>query len=156
MKTQEQLDSEELLRKSRFDYLNEVVSTFNYNNIAINPTDGACQYSPVYNVDGSIKSPGCAIGYKIPLELANKLDRISKETKNGSVNNHSIFNKLPDSLKELGRLFLLDIQCLHDNDCNWNDTGLSKKGIEKYNSIVTTWKLSLYNQTDKPLSTTLY
>jgi hypothetical protein len=51
----------------------------------------------------------------LPLELAKRLDYWS----DSSVNNPIVFNRLPDVLKELGKVFLGDMQHLHDRGPLW-------------------------------------
>lgn len=80
---------------------------------------------------------GCSIGRLITdKELCRKLDEFAMS----GVLAPDIFELLPPNLKELGQLFLYQLQALHDNDDNWlngsnTNNKLSDKGNELYESI---------------------
>lgn len=101
--------------------LEETVNHYNSKNRAANTS---CVYSPIPDV-----SEGCAIGRKIKdKQLCADLDA----HKHGGygVSNQSVFNVLPDELKELGMNFLHDLQRLHDEPAYWDEKGLSLSGAE--------------------------
>ena len=74
---------------------------------------GECTYAPQH-----AGTEGCAIGRHIPLALAKRFDSITNDT---SVSNPIVFNRLHDVLKELGKVFLGDMQRLHDRSWLWLD-----------------------------------
>ena len=84
---------------------------------------GICKYS------GPI---GCAVGRLIDdKELCEKLDN----SKDGNTGVRSVFDQLPDSVKELGEDFLARLQYLHDNECYWDDAGPNEYGIHSFITI---------------------
>lgn len=111
------------LKTARLRLLEETIKTYNSDNRSVINGCGreVCCYSP------SEKSPGCAIGRKISKKLAKKLDKFMNEG-TGSVKNDEIYNLLPKKLRCLGRVFLNDIQRLHDRSVNWNQSGLTEDG----------------------------
>jgi hypothetical protein len=100
------------LKQKQLEFLENTIKHFNSSNRGIDE-NGCCSYKN-----------GCAIGRHLQPELAEKLDRINMV----GASNPYVFNKLPKSLKELGRSFLLDIQRLHDDKKYWNLNGLSDEG----------------------------
>ena len=114
------------LQVKQLSLLNDTIAYFNLFNLCMD--DGRCQYSPIKG-----RSEGCAIGRKLPLELAQKLDKefTFSPYENNSICDREVFNLMPDELKELGQSFLAKLQSLHDDKSNWNEDGLSgwgKKG----------------------------
>ena len=94
-------------------------------------TERRCAYSPIkLGLEGT--SEGCAIGRKIPAELAEELDA---EIGGSAVGNTDIFNRLPEELKILTIQFLEVIQYLHDSNGSWDDKGLTQLGKEKVEQI---------------------
>lgn len=66
---------------------------------------------------GCTYTAGCAIGRVLPMNLRIILD---KGDNNGTgVSNRYIFDQLPDKLKKLDKLFLREMQRLHDSHSNW-------------------------------------
>lgn len=107
------------IKEKQLDFLNDTISHYNSSNRSL--IGSFCSYLPQTN-----KSLGCAIGRHVPdKELCKEFDKI------GSVNQNKVFNRLPSELKELGQIFLREIQILHDNANNWNETGLTPYGKDK-------------------------
>lgn len=75
---------------------------------------------------------GCAVGRLIPdKSLCEKMDA----SLNSAVDCDFVQNLLPKDVKELGKDFLADLQCLHDRSDSWDHSGLSESGLEYWNSI---------------------
>jgi hypothetical protein len=115
------------LQEKRRELLDETCKHFNSTNRSVGRFS-ECKYGGV----------GCAIGRKIPNKRL--CDRLDGEYTT-SVDDPSIFNKLPAKLKELGQDFLTDLQKLHDEENNWNEKGLSKVGKAARTKILKTFKL---------------
>lgn len=111
------------------EFLKDTISHYNKNNrssILIDGNDRCTYLSP------NDKSEGCAIGRHIrDKELCKRWD----ELPNPMSSVYSIFDELPEHLKELERYFLLAIQRLHDNPNNWTEKGLSETGKHMANQI---------------------
>lgn len=116
--------------EGRLNLLAETAKHFNSKNRGFNKTRQQCVYT--HGCNG-----GCAIGRKVDAKLARKLQRVSKL--NTEITNYDIFDLLPDSLKQLGMKFLSVVQGLHDDEDNWDETGLSKLGISEYKRILRTY-----------------
>ena len=111
--------------QKRLKLLDETAAHFNKNNRAYDAEMERCCYS--HKVNG-----GCAIGRKIPAELAEKFDFFAT---NNAVHAPRILDNLPPELQELGSDFLSMLQALHDQPDNWDDAGLNSKGRAYYNII---------------------
>lgn len=83
---------------------------------------GNCVYSHKCN-------GGCAVGRLISGELAEKL--------RGQI--EIVFNWLPPEIRELEMAFLEELQLLHDEISNWNDNGLSSKGMKDWEDLRRKW-----------------
>ena len=118
------------LQEKQLAFLEETAGFYSTNNRALNNT-GDCVYI------STDKSPGCAIGRHIPAELAKNLD----DAPFSGVSNDDIFNTLPYSLKELTKMFLMNIQDLHDTAWNWDEEGLTEAGRKKVLAIRTDFNL---------------
>jgi hypothetical protein len=126
-------EAQKTLQEKRLAFLNDTLAYYeadpvNRRNAALGDTGcgnhAECTYAPQH-----AGTEGCAIGRHLPLELAKRLDYWS----DSSVNNPIVFNRLPDALKELGKVFLGDMQHLHDrgplwieNDCQ-TDTAAERR-----------------------------
>jgi hypothetical protein len=75
---------------------------------------------------------GCAVGRLLDEDLAEALDQMPES----SVARPDIFNMLPQSVKDLGFLFLKDLQLLHDISSNWTTEGLSEEGMGIFENMV--------------------
>jgi len=97
-------------------------------NRAINNNSLACLYS------GEI---GCGVGRLIEdKDLCARLDSLG----NGAgVCNYSVFEQLPDNVKELGQEFLQDLQKLHDGGHYWTPVGLSDDGDDFMTRLEAKW-----------------
>lgn len=114
----------ETLKDKQLKVLNDTANYFNLNNRSVIEV-GRCKY----HIDGK---QGCAIGRLIEdIELKKELDLLP----NTGVNDNTVFNKLPDNIKELGQPFLTDLQRLHDNVNNWDEKGLSVGGYWWFTKI---------------------
>lgn len=109
------------IEQSRLEFLEDVAAHYNSNNRAI--LNGDCVYQK------TAKSEGCVIGRACPIEI----QRILPSSKN--VKQDSVWQKLPEELRELGKDFLHQCQCLHDNSCYWNEEGLSDEGKQEVERI---------------------
>ena len=116
------------INERRLEILEWEKNNRNLNNRSVD--GGICKYS------GPI---GCAVGRLVDdKELCEKLDN-RKDGKGTGV--RRVFNRLPDSVKELGIDFLSSIQYLHDNDCYWDDAGPNESGIHSFITIEEHFKL---------------
>ncbi len=114
------------IKQKRLAFLDDTAGFYNSNNRCVTDA-GGCRY---YLKGKS----GCAIGRHIEdKKLCQEFDS-NFEFMTG-VSDESIFEKLPDDLKELGVGFLAQIQILHDIRSNWDENGLSEMGNQKYESI---------------------
>lgn len=75
---------------------------------------------------------GCAVGRLLDENTAEALDQMPES----SVGRPDIFNMLPQHVKDLGSLFLKDLQLLHDISSNWTTEGLSEEGMEFFQNMV--------------------
>ena len=107
------------LQQKQLEFLNDTINHFNINNRGIDTKSGHCSYQK-----------GCAIGRHLDKDLAKELDE-SDELSDFTI----IVERFPEKLKELGGRFLIDIQQLHDYGSNWNETGLSQRGVERVETI---------------------
>lgn len=133
------------LNEKRLALLEETAAHYNSDNRCESGT--SCVYSPTtVGLEG--KTEGCAIGRKLPKELAIKFDEISKNNDDmgGVISHHSLFDLLPNELKDLGADFLTDLQQLHDLTWNWDATGLSSSGLEDVNNIKAKIKANEYDE----------
>jgi hypothetical protein len=109
---------------------------------------GRCRYTPEALGKTLEQSEGCAIGRKIPRELAIEFD-----AKNYSgVFEGKVFCLLPEELQTLGRDFLTSIQQLHDDEFYWTPKSLSRFGVMKLRDIIDYYKLEA-NKFQKYLTT---
>ena len=105
------------LQQRQLDFLENTVKYYSEDTSRRAADNYSCRYR---TSDGR----KCAIGRHIPDELYNE-----------KIEEHSIFEIfkyecIPDELKELGGIFLCDIQYLHDKNFNWENCGLSSTGEE--------------------------
>ena len=116
------------LKEKQLAVLEETVNHFNRNNRAVKLIDKKykCVYSPVEGI-----SEGCAVGRLVKdKSLCDKFDE-----RRLSVTSPHVYNLLPPEIQELGDGFLRDLQNLHDDEHNWNKTGLSSIGKNEYINI---------------------
>ena len=111
-------EAQKTLQEKRLAFLNDTLAYYeadpaNRRNAGSGFNVGACTYAPQH-----AGTEGCAIGRHLPLELAKRFDSTPHDT---SVSNPIVFNQLPDVLKELGKVFLGDMQRLHDRPWLWLD-----------------------------------
>lgn len=118
----------EELQQKQLAFLEDTIGHYNINNRCVKY--GECRYSPKsIGLEGI--SEGCAIGRHLTEKLALSLDKGS----NTVVYKPEVFKKLPGSLRKLGKDFLSEVQCLHDNTRNWDESGLSVEGENKVRMI---------------------
>ena len=118
----------EELQKKQLNLLEETVKFFNSENRCITQY-GGCNYY----LEGK---DGCAIGRKIEdKELCKELDKGLGPDLESGVDKILVFSRLPDNLKELGQKFLHRLQRLHDDQENWNYSGISPKGEDVVKDI---------------------
>ena len=80
-----------------------------------------CVYSPVEGI-----SEGCAIGRMIAdKDVCRKMDEIK-----ACIDEKILREFIPQEVLELGITFLADLQQLHDKQIYWQNTGLTKEGVE--------------------------
>jgi len=107
------------LQTKQLQLLNDTIAHFNSTNRA--HQYGRCQYAPIEGI-----SVGCAIGRLIEdKKLCAKFDKGMSKTVNG------IFGQLPKELQQYQKDFLNDLQSLHDDENNWESTGLTEQGFEE-------------------------
>lgn len=122
------------LQQKQLEFLNDTIKYYSVNPQQRRCISGnACKYSPASL--SITTSEGCAIGRKLPKELAIKLD---KEYSSGV---SLIFNILPKDMQELGKMFLVSVQNLHDDSDYWTKNGLSKLGLDHVEKIKRIYKL---------------
>jgi hypothetical protein len=111
------------LQQRQINFLDSTVLWFSQNPRGM-ADDGQCRYSE-----------GCAIGRFLEKPEAERFDELTKNSVS------SIFEELPNQLKDLGIAFLQDVQTLHDGETSWitdkfsDYCGLSNYGIVKYERI---------------------
>ena len=95
-----------------------------------------CHYTP----EGAGKvgiSEGCLIGRAVPKAIA-----IIMEEYGSSVYTKTQFLNLPESMRNMGQEFLETCQCLHDFGDRWEKIGLSERGKEHLEEIISEFELS--------------
>lgn len=114
-------------KEDKIALLEETAAFFNSGNRSTGPDGHSCLY-------WSQSSQGCAIGRLIEdKELCRKLDGSFSD--DSSVTNGEVFACLPVEIREYGRVFLAELQSLHDYLPNWDKDGLSQFGKNKVSSI---------------------
>lgn len=99
-----------------------------------------CRYDPrTLGLEG--KSEGCAIGRHMTPENAKIAD--TSGDLGISLLYESTPELLPEWMQKMEKEFLVDIQCFHDNDDNWNENGLSIDGKQYVNRIIEKYKLDV-------------
>lgn len=88
----------------------------------INDENNSCFYSPT-TVSKEGLSEGCAIGRKLPKEVAERIDSIGCTVGVVDLDEEDLGN-----LFSLGTLFLSACQDLHDSNSYWNAEGLTVEG----------------------------
>lgn len=118
--------------KTQRDKINLLIQTagfFNSTNRSSNK-DFKSQ-SCLYNNPNS-NLPGCAVGRLInDTKLKEKMDKSS----NSGVCEPEIWNLIPKDVRDWGQEFLCELQGFHDVTQNWEDNGMSDRGIGKFNEI---------------------
>lgn len=120
------------LSKTRQELLNSTVQHFNCNNRAVNGS--VCSYL-------TKEGKRCAIGRELTKKKAQLLDSRASTGSGTGVTAEGVFELLPKRLRDMGKHFLSDIQSLHDDRSNWNETGLSYEGKGTVRSICETYDL---------------
>lgn len=123
------------IQQKRLDFLNDMIDYYSENPVERRCTneERGCFYSPeTINLPNS---EGCAIGRKLPRDLANTIDKNGEYDITSVFDDPGYFPLIPEELKCLGVDFLLLVQGLHDNNNNWSDKGLSKLGNDKVEYI---------------------
>ncbi len=116
-------EAQKTLQEKRLAFLNDTLAYYEADpairrNAALGDNTGFGNYAECTYAPRHAGTEGCAIGRHLPLELAKQFDHNPHDT---SVGNTVIFNQLPDVLKELGKVFLGDMQRLHDRPWLWLD-----------------------------------
>lgn len=83
-----------------------------------------CYYSPI-SVGKVGISEGCAIGRHLTPELQLELDSFDIS----SVTKDYVFERLPNFLQELGKMFLFSVQSFHDQETNWTSQGKINQNV---------------------------
>lgn len=133
------------INQQRLALLEETAAHYNSTNRAVKEGTSNCQYSP------TATSEGCAIGRKLPKELAHFLDVTPVSFSGKSVNSQEVFDLMPEELKRLGKRFLRELQSLHDRISNWNNLGLSELGKTRVLRMKALIANGYYDQPEKPL-----
>ena len=132
-------DEDKLLADDRLAYLNSKIEYFGADpkgRRATDPGTGNCQYR---TSDGR----KCAIGLDIPdNEYDSHMDDVWDYDK--------VLSFLPENIRRLGRVFLAQVQTLHDNANHWNleATGLTYDGLRYVDYLKRRYYLDQYKQTD--------
>lgn len=84
-----------------------------------------CSYHPAHE-----NTQGCAIGRWLDRDNPIIVGKWASE-----VSAPRVQGNLPKWMVEMGIVFLARVQMLHDNDNNWNEKGLTEKGLEEYELI---------------------
>jgi hypothetical protein len=109
------------IQTKQLEFLKDTINHFNSSNRGVN-FNGRCCYSA-----------GCAIGRHIPdKELCKEMDEYGDTI---IIMSNYLYNKLPESLKELGQSYLDQVQDLHDDDRSWDKNGLTDHGKMSVNKI---------------------
>jgi hypothetical protein len=119
--------------KTRLDKVNLLIQTagfFNSTNrsVSVLGSGGAsCLYRNL-----NPKLPGCAVGRLIKdKRLKGKLD----DCDDSGIYKSEVWNLIPEDVKMWGQEFLTKLQAFHDTIQNWDENGLSSKGLEEFNFI---------------------
>lgn len=82
---------------------------------------------------------GCGVGRLIEdKDLCARLDGLNWDVVSG-VCLISVFNQLPENVKELDQEFLIDLQKLHDYGHHWNERGLTDDGESFMTEMEVKW-----------------
>ena len=84
--------------------------------------EGRCKYS---GKTLGLDTPGCMVGYLMPEELREEIDRL-RGTGILQVVDY-VYVKLPDIIVN-NKFLMADLQFLHDRSAFWTETGLSFDG----------------------------
>lgn len=110
-------------KELQLELLNFTIKHFNSNNRGVQKEN--CSYTA-----------GCAIGIHLPIELRKEFDgEPNSDIMSLRKDNFSLWNKIPENLKDCGVEFLDNIQFLHDNALNWNQEGLNAIGLKEVERI---------------------
>jgi hypothetical protein len=116
-------------KEERLVLLNETIAHYSENvNRRCVTTNGEGQFKCKYSgttIDNA-ESDGCAIGRLLTPELRIQLDTKYGDTIPSGV--EDIWEYLPDEIKGYGKLFLIDLQKLHDEIAFWDNEGLTGRG----------------------------
>lgn len=84
-----------------------------------------CSYHPAHE-----NTQGCPIGRWLDRNNPIIVGKWAAE-----VSSSRVQKNLPKWMAEMGIVFLARVQMLHDTDVNWNERGLTKLGLERYEDI---------------------
>lgn len=111
------------IRTRRLEVLDWEKNNRNSNNRSILPPGKGCTY---------VGEIGCAVGRLIEDKgLCARLDAGFYS----AISHKEVFCQIPESVQELGRDFLSEMQMLHDDIGYWTEEGLSEQGLERYEKI---------------------
>lgn len=97
-----------------------------YNNLNRSETNyEACKYHPAHE-----NTQGCAIGRWLDRDNPIIVEKMAAE-----VSAPQVQRNLPKWMAEMRIVFLARVQMLHDTYDNWNEKGLTEKGLEAYELI---------------------
>lgn len=135
------------INQKRLNLLDETVQHYveDVNRRNLTNDRSKCFYSPISSRKEGI-SAGCAIGRKLPPELALEIDQKFPAgcTISQLLSGQTFTERIPDTLKDMGVSFLQDLQSLHDNDRNWMEGKLTTVGVSWYDTMVHYIKKDLY------------
>lgn len=130
------------LNTRRLQILEEVSKFYNINNLCMGG-DGRSYGNCAYWTPE--KPHGCAVGRLLSLEerrkLSEQLDQSGEDT--GVI---TAFKLLPSHIQELGKIFLINLQALHDSKEHWDKYGLSRQGKADYERIELRIKDGFYDK----------
>jgi hypothetical protein len=102
---------------------------------------GGCYYSP--EKANKPSSEGCAIGRHLTPEAKIAFDDLASSDIVSIMNHDDHKAMMPDWMQEMNPDFLNSIQNLHDGPRNWDINGLTGRGKEIVNDIITEYQLNL-------------
>jgi hypothetical protein len=116
------------IQQRRLEFLNETVNYYSEDTSrrALTTDKDGHNYCEYCTKDGR----RCAIGRVLNIDYQTSLS-----IHNRSVDADVVYELVPDEIKELGRLFLSELQVLHDTDNCWDSNGLTNAGKRRVELI---------------------
>lgn len=103
--------------------------------------DGKCRY---HGETLGLKTKGCFIGALLPVKTRRQLDNVPADSIKGILdcqeNGHYGHIQIPKYIKDNIYLFQ-KLQEIHDENVFWDETGLSDRGVQLIETIISVFKL---------------